>query len=64
MVSFFISPTAGGGNLTHCLSVSLVSLLKETVSKVCLFKIWQYCLSLLNSSHEEAYEQLFEGFLD
>ena len=63
MVGFFISPTDGEGNLTHLLCVSLVSLLKETVSKTCLFKIGQYCLALLNSPQEEAYEQLFEGLL-
>ena len=56
MVGFFISQTAGGGSLTHLLCVSLVPLLKETVSKMCLFKIGQYCLGLLDSPQKEAYE--------
>ena len=62
VVGFCITPTAGEGILTHLLCVSLVSLLKETVSKTCLFKIGQYCLPLLNSPQEEAYEQLFKAF--
>ena len=60
---FSISPTAGGRNLTHLLCASLVSLLLETVSKMCLFNIGQYHLALLNSPQEEAYELLFEGVL-
>ena len=36
---------------------------KETVSKMCLFKIGHYYLALLTSPQEEAYEQLFEGLL-
>ena len=63
MVGFLITPTAGEGILTHLLCVSLVSLLRETVSKTCLFKIGQYCLALLNSPQKEAYEQLLEGLL-
>ena len=33
------------------------------MSKTCLFKIGQSHLALLNSPHEEAYEQLLEGLL-
>ena len=51
----------GGGNLTHLLCVSLVSLLEETVSKTCLFRIGQYHLALLNSPQKEAYEYMFKG---
>ena len=36
VVGFFISPAAGCGNLTHLLCVSLVSLIKQTVSKMSL----------------------------
>ena len=63
MVGFSISPTAVEGILTHLLCVSLVSLLKETVSKMCLIKIGQYHLALLNSPQEKAYEQLFKDLL-
>ena len=64
MVGFSTAPTAGEGILTQILCVSLGSLLKETVSKMCLFKIGQYHLVLLNNSpQKEAYEQLFEGLL-
>ena len=63
VVGFFITPIAGEGSLTHLLCVSLVSLLKETVSKMCLSKIGQYHLALLNSPKKGAYEQLFEGLL-
>ena len=63
MVGFSITSAAGEGILTHLLCVSLVSLLKGTVSKMCLFKIGQYHLALLNSPQEEAYKQLFEGLL-
>ena len=52
---------AGEGILTLLSCVSLVSLLKESVSKKCHFKIGQYCLALLYSPQEEAYEQVFEG---
>ena len=45
------------------LCVSLVCLLKETVSKTRLFKIGQYHLALLNSLQKEACEYLFEGLL-
>ena len=63
VVGFSITPAAGEGILTHLLCVSLVSLPKETVSKMYHLKIGQYCLVLLNSPQEEAYEQLFEGLL-
>ena len=63
VVGFPIAPTAGEGILTHVLCMSLVLLLKETVSKMCLLKIEQYCLALLNSPQKEAYEKVFEGFL-
>ena len=56
VVGFFISPTAGEGILTHLVCVSLVSLLEGTMSKMCLFKIGQYCLVQLNSPQKEAYE--------
>ena len=42
MVGFSITPAAGEVILKHPLCVSLVSLLKETVSKICLFKIGQW----------------------
>ena len=35
----------------------------ETVSKMCPFRTGQYCLALLNSPQEEAYEHLFGGLL-
>ena len=63
MVGFSTTPAAGEGILTHLLYVSLDSSQKETVSKMCLFKKQQYCLALLNSPHEEAYEHLFRGLL-
>ena len=43
--------------------MSLVSSQMETVSKVCLFKIGQYHLALLNSPQEEAYKYLCRGLL-
>ena len=63
VVGFSTTPAAGKGILTHHLYVSLVSSQMETVSKVCLFKIGQYCLALLNSPQEQAYEHLFGGLL-
>ena len=63
MVGFFISPAAQCGNLTRLLCVSLVPFLEETMSKMCLFKIGQYCLALLNSMQREDYESLFEDLL-
>ena len=56
MVGFFITPTAGEGILTHLVCESLVSLLEETVSKMCLFKMGQYHLALFDSAQKEAYE--------
>ena len=56
-------PAAREGTLTYLLYVSLVSTPMETVSKMCLFKIGQYPLALLNSPQEEAYEYLFRGLL-
>ena len=55
MVGFSIAPAAGEGILTHLLCVSLVSLLNETLSNMCVFKIGQYHLTLPNSPQEEAY---------
>ena len=52
-VGFSIAPAAGEGILTHLLYMSLVSSQIETVSKMCLFKIGQYCLALLNSPKKE-----------
>ena len=65
MAHFSTFPAAGGGTLTHHLYVSLVSSQIETVSKTCHFKLLlqQYCLALLNSPQEEAYEHLFTGLL-
>ena len=63
VVGFSTAPAAGKGILTHLLYVSLVSSQTETVSQVCLFKIGQYCLALVNSPHKEAYKQLFGGLL-
>ena len=63
VVGFSITPTAGEGILAHLLCVSSVSLLKGTVSKMCLFKIGEYNLAPLNSPQKEAYEQLVEGLL-
>ena len=56
VVGFSTTPSAGEGILTHLLYVSLVSSQMETVSKMCLFKIGQYHLALLNSPPREAYE--------
>ena len=63
VVGFSTVPPAGDGTLTHLLYVSLVSSQMETVYKARLFKIGQYCLALLNSPQEEAYEYLFGGLL-
>ena len=63
VVALSTTPAAGEGILTHLLCVSLVSPKWETVSKMCLFKVGQYCLTLLNSPQEEAYKQLFRGLL-
>ena len=63
VVDCSIPPMAEEGIVTYLLCVSLVSPLKETESKMCLFKIGQYHLALLTSPHEEAYEQLFKGLL-
>ena len=63
VVGFSTTPGAGEVILTHLLYVSLVSSQMETVSKACLSKIRQYCLTLLNSPQEEAYKQLFKGLL-
>ena len=49
VVGFSTIPASGQGILTHILYVSLVSSQKETVSKMCLFKIGQYCLAFLIS---------------
>ena len=62
VVGFSTVPAANGA-LTHTFCVSFVSSQMETVSKMCPFKIGQYCLAELNSPPEEAYEHLFEGFL-
>ena len=62
-MGFSTIAAAGDGTLPHALYVSLVSSHLETVSKMCLFKIGQYILALLNSPDEEAYEHLFRGFL-
>ena len=62
LVGFSTIPAAGDRTLTHTLYVSLVSSQMETVSKTCPFKIGQYCLALLNSPQEEAYEHLLEAF--
>ena len=45
----------------HHLYVSLVSSQMERVSKMCHYKLGQYCLALQNSPQEEAYKHLFEG---
>ena len=58
-VGFSTIPPLGDGTLTHLLYVSLVSSQMETVSKMCFFKIGQYCLALLKSPQEKAYEHLF-----
>ena len=60
VVGFSTIPAAGDGTLTH---TSLVSSQIDTVYKTSPFKIGQYCLALLNSPHEEAYEHLFRGLL-
>ena len=62
-VGFSTIPAAGYGILTHLLYASFVSSQMETVCKMCLFKIGQYHLALLNSPQEEAYEHLFRGLL-
>ena len=63
VVGFFILPTAGYESLTLFLYMSWINFLKKTVSRMCLFKIGQYCLALLNSPAQKAYEYLFEGLL-
>ena len=63
VVGFSTIPAAGDGTLTHLLYVSLVSSQMETVSKMCLFKIGQYHLALLNSPQEKAYEHLLGHLL-
>ena len=62
VVGFSTTPAAGDGTLTHPLYASLVSSHMKTVSKMCLFKIGQYHLALLNSP-QEAYDHLFRGLL-
>ena len=63
MVSFSTDPPAGDGTLTHDLYMSMVSSQMETVSKMCHFKLAQYCLALLNSPQEAAYEHRFGDLL-
>ena len=63
VVGFCTTAAAGERILTYLLYVSLVSSQMETVSMMCLFKIGQYCLALLNSPQEEAYKHLFGGLL-
>ena len=63
MVGFSTTPAAGEGILTHPLYVSLVSSKMEIVSKMCLFKLGQYHLALLNSPQVEAYKHIFGGLL-
>ena len=63
MVGFSTTTAAGERLLTHLLCVSLDSLLKETVSKMCLFKIGEYHLALPHSPQGEACEYLFEGLV-
>ena len=63
VVGFSTAPAAGDGIMTHFLYVSLVSSQMETVSKMCLFKIGQYHLTLLNPPQEEAYQHLIRALL-
>ena len=49
VVGFSTIPAAVEGILTHLLYMSLVYSQMETVPKMCLFKIGQYHLALLNS---------------
>ena len=63
VVGFSTIPRTVNGTLTHLLYVSLVSSQMETVFKMCIFEIGQYCLALLNSPHEGAYECLFRGLV-
>ena len=63
VVGLSITAAAGERILTHLSCMSLVSLLKEAVSKTCLLKIGQYHLALLNSPQGEACEHLFEDLL-
>ena len=48
MVGFSTAQPAVDGTLTHHLYVSLVSSQMETVSKMCHFKLGQYCIALLS----------------
>ena len=59
---FCTTPAAGEGILTHLLYVSLVSSQEETVSKMCLFKIGQYDLALLNSPMKKPMNICSEAF--
>ena len=63
VVGFSTIPAAGDQTLADILYVSLVSSQMETVPNICLFKIGQYHLALLNSPQEEAYKHLFRGLL-
>ena len=63
VVGFSTIPAAGDGTLLHALYVALVSSHMKTAPKTCLFTIGQYCLALLTSPQEEAYEHLFRGLL-
>ena len=63
MVGFSTFPAAADGTLTHHLYVSKVSSQTETVSKICHFKLGQYCLVLLISPQEQSSKYLSEGHL-
>ena len=63
MVGFSTIPAAVEGILTHLLYVSLVYSQMKTVPNICLFKIGQYHLALLNSPQKEAYKHLLGGVL-
>ena len=62
VADFFITPTAGEGILTHLVRVFLVLLLEETVSKMCVFKIGQYQLTLLNSPQMKPMNSFLKAF--
>ena len=59
VVGFLTVPAAGDGTLTHALYVSSQM---ETVSKMCHFKLGQYCLASLNFPEEEALNICSEAF--
>ena len=62
VVGLSTAPAAGEGILTHLLYVSLVSSQMETESRMCLFKIGQYRLALLNSPEKKPKNFFLEAF--